>query len=124
MDDVKRKAFLDISPMNGKIAGGQKQRINVKICPTMPEAFLEVFELQMGYYDPEVIKVSGHGVYPSLVCQFPRIENSEIDAKLKEEVDRYSKEYETYMKKISKDKSKKKDKEMKSIEQFKQEVEK
>jgi len=26
--------------MNGKIAGGQKQRISIKICPTMPDAFL------------------------------------------------------------------------------------
>ena len=73
VENVKRKSFLDISPMNGKIAGGQKQRISIKVCPTMPEVFLETFEIQMGYYDPEVIKVSGSGVYPSLVCQFPRI---------------------------------------------------
>lgn len=39
--DVKRKAFLEISPMNGKIAGGQKQKITVRICPTMPEIFTE-----------------------------------------------------------------------------------
>ena len=68
----------------------------------------------MGYYDPEVIKVSGSGVYPSLVCQFPRIENSEIDARLKEEVDRYTKEYEAHMKKFGKEKNKKKDKDMKT----------
>ena len=68
----------------------------------------------MGYYDPEVIKVSGSGVYPSLVCQFPRIENSEFDARLKEEVDRYSREYESYMKKFNKEKGKKKEKDMKS----------
>jgi hypothetical protein len=36
---VKRKAFLDISPMQGKIAGGQKQKITIKVCPTMPEVF-------------------------------------------------------------------------------------
>lgn len=34
--DVKRKAFLDISPMSGKISGGQKQKITIKVCPTMP----------------------------------------------------------------------------------------
>jgi hypothetical protein len=36
MDRVKRKPFLDISPMTGKIAGGQKQKVTIKICPTMP----------------------------------------------------------------------------------------
>jgi hypothetical protein len=59
-----------------------------------------------------------------LICQFPRIENSEFDTKLKEEVERYTKEYESYMKKVSRDKSKKKEKEMKSVEQFKNEMEK
>jgi hypothetical protein len=36
---VKRKAFLDISPMQGKIAGGQKQRLTIKVCSAMPEVF-------------------------------------------------------------------------------------
>jgi hypothetical protein len=38
---VKRKDFLEINPMTGKIAGGQKQKISIKICPTMPEHFEE-----------------------------------------------------------------------------------
>jgi hypothetical protein len=70
----------------------------------------------MGYFEPEKIHVKGEGVYPSLVCQFPRGENVEFDKKLKEEIDRYTKEYEMQMKKINKDaKNKKKDKELKSI---------
>jgi hypothetical protein len=36
MNDVKRKDFLEITPMSGKIGGGQKQKISIKICPTMP----------------------------------------------------------------------------------------
>ena len=38
----------------------------------------------MGYYDPEIIQIRGVGVYPSLLCQFPRLENPDFDAKLKE----------------------------------------
>lgn len=37
-------------------------------------------------------------------------------------MDKYTKEYEAYNKKISKDKSKKKEKEMKTIEQFRHEI--
>jgi hypothetical protein len=55
---------LEIIPQQGKISGGQKQKITVKICPTMPEAFEELFDIQMGYYDPETIRVKGKGVYP------------------------------------------------------------
>ena len=75
----------------------------------------------MGYYEPDRIRIKGEGVYPSLICQFPRLENAEIDSKLKQEVDKYSKQYDSFTRKIGKDKSKKKD--MKSVEQFKQEVE-
>lgn len=39
-------------------------------------------------------------------------------------MDKYTREYEIHMRKTGKDKTKKKEKEMKSIEQFKQEVEK
>ena len=77
--------------MSGKIAGGQKQKINIKICPTMPKAFEEEFEIQMGYYEPDRIVVRGEGVYPSLICHFPRLDNTELDAKLKEQVEKYSK---------------------------------
>jgi hydrocephalus-inducing protein len=66
----------------GKISGGQKIKITIKVCPTMPEAFEECFDIQMGYYDPETITIKGKGVYPELLCQFPRIENGEFDDKV------------------------------------------
>lgn len=50
--------------MQGKISGGQKHKITIKVCPTMPEVFEESFDIQMGYYDPETIVVRGKGVYP------------------------------------------------------------
>jgi len=61
---VKRNAFLEVIPQQGKISGGQKQKITIKLCPTMPETFEELFDIQMGYYDPETIRVRGKGVYP------------------------------------------------------------
>ena len=45
--------------MQGKIAGGQKQKLTIKVCPTMPDLFEEQFDIQMGYFDPETIKIKG-----------------------------------------------------------------
>ena len=67
----------------------------------MPDAFKEQFTVQMGYFEPETIVVRGVGVYPSIVANFPRIENPEFDRKLKEEVDKYAKEYEVYAKRTA-----------------------
>jgi hypothetical protein len=39
ISDIKKKDFIEITPMFGKITGGQKQKIVIKICPTMPEYF-------------------------------------------------------------------------------------
>jgi hypothetical protein len=39
LTSIKRKGYLDVSPLFGKIVGGQKQKLTVKICPLMPDAF-------------------------------------------------------------------------------------
>lgn len=77
--------------MQGKIAGGQKHKVTIRTCPTMPEAFEETFDIQMGYYDPETIIVKGKGVYPALICQFPRLNSSEFESRLQDEIEKYSK---------------------------------
>lgn len=105
---VKRKGFLEVMPLTGKIVGGEKQRLTVRVCAVMPDAFKEQFTVQMGYFEPELIVVKGQGVYPSIVTNFPRIENPEFDKRLKEEVDKYTKEFEIYAKRSTlavKDKS-------------------
>ena len=43
--------------MLGKISGGQKHKVTIRVCPTMPHDFEELFDIQMGYYDPETIKI-------------------------------------------------------------------
>lgn len=64
--------------MQGKISGGQRHKIIIRVCPTMPALFEETFDVQMGYYDPETITVKGRGVYPELLCQFPRLETPDF----------------------------------------------
>jgi vacuolar-type H+-ATPase subunit I/STV1 len=56
------------------------------------------------------------------LCQFPRLEHGDLISKLEEEVEKYTKEYDAYVKKIGKDKSKKK--EMRTVEQYRQDIEK
>jgi hypothetical protein len=39
LEKVKRKSFLEVIPQQGKISGGQKHKIIIRICPTMPNFF-------------------------------------------------------------------------------------
>ena len=40
-----RKAFVEVSPLQGKIAGGEKQKFTVRLCPVMPDAIREQFSI-------------------------------------------------------------------------------
>lgn len=39
---IKKKGFVDVQPPNGKIAGGEKLRITVKVSPVIPAEFKEI----------------------------------------------------------------------------------
>lgn len=72
---VKKKGFVDVQPLVGKIVGGEKQRITVRVSPVLPAEFKEIIMVQIGYFEPQSITIIGRGVYPSLVVQLPRSEN-------------------------------------------------
>lgn len=38
---LKRKGYVQCIPEYGRILGGEKQRVIVKVCPVMPEEFKE-----------------------------------------------------------------------------------
>lgn len=39
---VKRKGYISCTPDYGRIIGGEKQKVTVKICPVMPDVFKEI----------------------------------------------------------------------------------
>jgi hydrocephalus-inducing protein len=112
--------------MTGRIEGNSKVRLAIRFCPVYPEVFKEQFTVQMGYFDPEMILIRGVGVYPSIIMTLPRLDAQELDRKTRAEVDKYSKEVQDYQRKIIAIKEAKKQpklKEIKSLEQFKFELE-
>jgi hydrocephalus-inducing protein len=53
--------------MSGKIGGGEKQKLTVKVSPVLPAEFKEVILVYIGYHEPEPITIIGKGVYPSIL---------------------------------------------------------
>lgn len=44
----------------------------MKVCPLMPNEFKEIIMVQVGYFEPEPVTVTGKGVYPSILMNIPR----------------------------------------------------
>jgi len=59
------------------------------MCPVMPNEFKEIVNVQVGYFEPEPITITGKGYYPAVLLDIPRGENPnfkerfEIDFKKK-----------------------------------------
>ena len=64
---------MEVIPRNGKINGNEKQKIIVKVCPGMPDLIKEQISVEIGYFEPEIIKIEGKGIQPSLVSSLPRV---------------------------------------------------
>ena len=67
-----RKGLVEVIPKSGRINGQEKQKVVVRVCPGMPDAIKEQIIVEIGYFEPEIIKIEGRGTQPSLVCTLPR----------------------------------------------------
>lgn len=76
---------MDVNPIQGRIVGGEKQRFTLKICPGMPEEIVEVFAVEIGYFEPKTIKVVGKGIYPAIVSNLVRVETDVYSNKFEQE---------------------------------------
>ena len=76
MAQVKKKGFVEVQPMYGKVGGGEKQKLTIRVSPVLPAEFKEVVHVQIGYYEPEPITVIGKGIYPTILINQPRLENA------------------------------------------------
>ena len=75
LQNIKKKGFIDVQPMIGRILGQEKAKLTVKISPVLPAEFKEIILVSIGYFEPDPITIFGRGVYPSLVINMPRFEN-------------------------------------------------
>ena len=79
---LMRKGLIEIYPMSGKINGGDKQKLVIRLCPGIPDLIDEQFAIEIAHFEPEIIRIKGNGIYPAAVLQLPRLE----DEILKEDV--------------------------------------
>ena len=89
---IIRKGLIEVQPSNGTINGGSKQKFTVRVCPGMPDELKEQFSIEIGYNEPDIMKVVGRGVSPALLITLPRQENFGFVHKLDEERTRISEE--------------------------------
>ncbi|XP_046889403.1 hydrocephalus-inducing protein homolog [Hypomesus transpacificus] len=61
-----------VLPASGYVEAGSSQTLRVCYLPGVPEVFLKSFQLQVAFYQPENISVTGEGVFPRLCMDLPR----------------------------------------------------
>ena len=85
LSQIIRKGLVEIQPSSGTINGGGRQKFVVRVCPGMPEELKEQFSIEIGYNEPEIIKIVGRGVSPALLVSLPREENVGFMRRIEEE---------------------------------------
>ncbi|KAJ3184326.1 hypothetical protein HK101_009853, partial [Irineochytrium annulatum] len=73
-----------ICPSSGTISPHGKQKITVRFCPCVPEAIDDCFYVQLAFFEPFKIRVTGTGVFPHLQMNIPRISDHLFDGALTE----------------------------------------
>ncbi|KAI8854495.1 hypothetical protein BC829DRAFT_439199 [Chytridium lagenaria] len=73
-----------ISPSSGLIPPHGRQKITVRYCPSVPEPIDDFFFIQLAFYEPFKIRVTGVGVFPHIQMSIPRIQDHAFDHALTE----------------------------------------
>ncbi|CAM4581517.1 unnamed protein product [Leuciscus chuanchicus] len=74
-----------IIPSKGHLESYAEMRLSVYYLPGIPEVFHKTFQLQVAFYETEVITVRGEGIFPRLRLDLPRDLNAEIYGSLLKE---------------------------------------
>ncbi|XP_029109509.1 hydrocephalus-inducing protein homolog isoform X1 [Scleropages formosus] len=61
-----------VVPNSGHIEANKEQKLAVYYLPGVPEVFHKSFELQVSYYEPESITLTGEGIFPRICLDLPR----------------------------------------------------
>eukprot|EP00727_Mastigamoeba_balamuthi_P008832 m51a1_g4571 putative hydrocephalus-inducing protein homolog (4443) ;mRNA; f:139753-155829 len=73
---------LSISPMQGTVAGNEKQRLTIRFTPLRPELIEETFVVTTAYFDTDVVTVTGRGTFHHLSLTLPRTSSQEYEEAL------------------------------------------
>jgi hypothetical protein len=72
LDRLSRSGVILVSPLSGRIAGGDKQRLQVKFKPGVPDRLMERLVLEIAHFEPVEFPVIGFGMYASVSVALPR----------------------------------------------------
>ncbi|XP_025115052.1 hydrocephalus-inducing protein-like isoform X4 [Pomacea canaliculata] len=64
-------------PASGKIGPFGEQKLEVHFLPGVPECFHKTFAIQVAHFEPDVISISGEGVFPRVSLDLPRYTDAE-----------------------------------------------
>ena len=70
----------------------------MRVSPVLPAEFKEVILVSIGYYEPEPITIIGKGVYPSILMNVLRTENTLFSSKFDLEIAKRKTEFEAQQK--------------------------
>lgn len=72
VEGISRGRSVEVTPMVGKIAPNDKQRILVRLRPGIPEQFDETIVIEVAHFQPIEFKLFGNGIFSSVLINLPR----------------------------------------------------
>jgi hydrocephalus-inducing protein len=85
LSSINRKGLIEVTPQIGIVKGLDKAKLNVRMCPGIPDPVDEYFNVEVAHFEPFRIHVRGEATYPSLYVFLPREENADFDRHLEHE---------------------------------------
>jgi hydrocephalus-inducing protein len=82
LSSFKYAHTVTVSPPMGLVKALEKQKILVTFFPGLPLEIIETFHVQVEYFDPIPIQVTGRGVFSQLLSSLPRVEQSDFQRHL------------------------------------------
>eukprot|EP00898_Chlorokybus_atmophyticus_P005824 jgi/Chlat1/6242/Chrsp44S05765 len=69
---LSRAGVVQVHPLGGVLAGGDRQRFLVRVTPGLPERVVEKFRIEVAHFEPCEFTVYAEGVYPAALLSLPR----------------------------------------------------
>eukprot|EP00794_Sanderia_malayensis_P018879 gene18879-20779_t len=63
---------ITVNPTQGSVEAQQSQRLLIRHIPGFPDAFQKQFCIRVGHFDPEVITITGEGIFPRIKFDLER----------------------------------------------------
>ena len=73
-DMVELPTFVRATPAASVVMPGEKVKIAVEISPGVPSSIRTAFAIEIAHFEPQVISVTGKGIFPHAAVSLPRVD--------------------------------------------------